>query len=102
MGSYSTTGLLEESTEGAAPPDSTSLILHVGTAVPRKPQRSFQASFWLYMLKCLCVCLDGERCLDVAMEEVCCRLARRRRRTSSLTLTLPRCKLVRPENWAFF
>lgn len=33
MGSYSTTGLLEESTDGAAPPDSTSLILHVGTAV---------------------------------------------------------------------
>ncbi|KAK5887835.1 hypothetical protein CesoFtcFv8_016396 [Champsocephalus esox] len=28
------------------------------------------------------------------MEEVCCRLARCRRRTSSLTLTLPRCKLL--------
>ena len=35
MGSYSTTGVLEESTEGAAPPDSMSLILHVGTVVPR-------------------------------------------------------------------
>lgn len=35
MGSYSTTGLLGQSTEGAAPPDSTSLILHVGTVVPR-------------------------------------------------------------------
>ncbi|KAI9527266.1 Rap guanine nucleotide exchange factor 6 [Dissostichus eleginoides] len=28
------------------------------------------------------------------MEEVCCRFARCRRRTSSLTLTLPRCKLL--------
>ncbi|XP_036975174.1 rap guanine nucleotide exchange factor 6-like isoform X6 [Acanthopagrus latus] len=31
---------------------------------------------------------------DVAMEEVCCRFVRCRRRTSSLTLTLPRSKLL--------
>lgn len=37
----------------------------------------------------------------VAMEEVCCRFARCRRRTSSLTLTLPRSKLVRLENQRF-
>lgn len=34
---------------------------------------------------------------DVTMEEVCCRFAKCRRRTSSLTLTLPRPKLVRLE-----
>lgn len=34
---------------------------------------------------------------DVTMEEVCCRFAKCCRRTSSLTLTLPRPKLVRLE-----
>lgn len=48
------------------------------------------------------MCVFGRPALsDVAMEEVCCRFARCRRRTSSLTLTLPRSKLVRPENQRF-
>lgn len=48
------------------------------------------------------MCVLGRPALsDVAMEEVCCRFVRCRRRTSSLTLTLPRSKLVRPENQRF-
>lgn len=44
----------------------------------------------------MCACVFGQPALsDVAMEEVCCRLVRCRRRTSSLTL--PRSKLVRLE-----
>lgn len=50
----------------------------------------------------MCMCVFGQPARsDVAMEEVCCRFVRCSRRTSSLTLTLPRSKLVRPENWRF-
>lgn len=46
------------------------------------------------------MCVFGQPALsDVAMEEVCCRLVRCRRRTSSLTL--PRSKLVRLQKQRF-
>lgn len=50
MGSYSTAGLLVESTEGAAPPDSMSLILHVGTAVTFSLSQlpSFTLAWWSF------------------------------------------------------
>lgn len=46
------------------------------------------------------MCVFGQPALsDVPMEEVCCRLVRCRRRTSSLTL--PRSKLVRLQKQRF-
>lgn len=112
-GGLSADGVADESTEGAEPPDS--LILHVGIVVPCcLSYSSFQASVWLGVVlharllvsvwgfKRVCMCVFGQPARsDVAMEEVCCRFVRRSRRTSSLTLTLPRSKLVRPENWRF-
>ncbi len=64
---------------------------------------AFKRPFVLMWL-CLhnCWCAFGRPALsDVAMEEVCCRIIRCRRRTSSLTLTLPQSKLVRLEDETF-
>ncbi|KAM7374649.1 hypothetical protein PAMP_007295 [Pampus punctatissimus] len=99
MGSYSTTGLLEESTEGPEPPDSTSLILHVAlwfiAASATFPSFSFARNVFACTTVGAQVCMGvfGQPALFVvAMEEVCCRFVRCRRRTSSLTL--PRSKLL--------
>lgn len=72
---------------------------HRGSSLPQpasKLQFGLLVSVWVFM------CVFGRPALSyTAMEEVCCRFARCRRRTSSLTLTLAQSKLVRLENQRF-
>lgn len=111
MGSYSTRGLLE-STEGGSSPRLNVFNItcwHHGSFQPHPAPKLQFGMVRLCLYSCWCerwrvefMCAFGRPALsDVAMEEVCCRFVRCRRRTSSLTLTLPRSKLVRLENRGF-
>lgn len=100
MGLYRTTGLLEASAEGAAP-----LRLGVFNIACWHRGCGSSQSQPASKLHFVLVRAAGARVYvcawssAVVMEEVCCRFARCRRRTSSLTL--PRVRLVRPETWRF-